>query len=236
MKNLSGYKAIILAGGKGTRLYPVTKEMAKPLLCIKKKPIINYLIDLFQGYGIKEIAVLVSRDFQEDFKWWKKRYYPKCNINLIKEQEPLGTFGGIYLLKDWIGRNKFFLTNGDELKKIDLAKMAEFHDQAKSLGTIALVEVEDPQHYGVVVCNSVKVKDFLEKPENPPCNYISSGLYLLNPEIINYHPGPEFSMIEKDIFPQLAKEDKLAGFKFKGKWTDCGTWERYEKALSDWQG
>jgi mannose-1-phosphate guanylyltransferase len=241
MKNLSDYKAIILAGGKGTRLYPVTKEIPKPLLPINKKPIINYLVDLFQSYGISEIAVLVSKDFQQDFKWWKKRYYPSLssgralNIRLVEEKEQLGTFGGIYLLKDWIGQNKFFLTNGDELKKINLAKMAEFHNQIKPLGTIALVEVEDPQHYGVVVCNSVKVKDFLEKPENPPSNYVNSGLYLLNPEIINYHPGPEFLMIEKDIFPKLAKEDKLAGFKFKGKWTDCGTWERYEKAISEWQ-
>jgi len=114
--------------------------------------------------------------------------------------------------------------------------MAELHNKVNSLGTIALVEVEDPQHYGVVICNSNnKVKEFLEKPENPSSNYINSGLYLLNSEIMNYHPGPEFLMIEKDIFPKLVKEEKLAGFKFNGKWTDCGTWERYEKALSDWQ-
>ncbi|OGZ18349.1 MAG: hypothetical protein A2V72_01080 [Candidatus Nealsonbacteria bacterium RBG_13_37_56] len=250
MKNLSGYKAVILAGGKGTRLYPITKEIPKPLLPINKKPIINYLVDLFGQYGIREIAVLINKNFKQDFEWWKKRYYPSVssgrvlNIRLVEEKEELGTFGGIYFLKDWIGRSKFFLTNGDELKKIDLVKMAEFHNQVKPLGTIALVQVPDPQHYGVVVCNSVKVKDFLEKPEpaqilekfqagkNPVVN---AGLYLLNPEIINYHPGPEFLMIEKDIFPKLAKEDKLAGFKFKGKWTDCGTWERYEKALSDWQ-
>jgi len=241
MSSLKNYKAVILAGGKGTRLYPVTKEIPKPLLPVQKKPIINYLVDLFSQYGIKEIAVLINRNFKQDFEWWKKRYYPSLgsrrvlNIRLVEEKEELGTFGGIYLLKDWIANSKFFLTNGDELKKIDLVKMAEFHNQVKPLGTIALVQVSDPQHYGVVVCNSTKVKDFLEKPENPPSNYISSGLYLLNPEIINYHPGPEFSMIEKDVFPNLAKENKLAGFKFKGKWTDCGTWERYEKALSDWQ-
>ncbi|GAI42201.1 unnamed protein product, partial [marine sediment metagenome] len=87
-----------------------------------------------------------------------------------------------------------------------------------------------------------EVEQFLEKPENPPSKYINSGLYLLSSGIFNYlprgkagHPGPKFLMIEKDIFPRLAKENKLAGFKFQGKWTDCGTWQRYEKALLDWE-
>lgn len=237
MKNTSlrNYKAVILAGGKGTRLYPITKEIPKPLLPVNKKPIINYLVDLFKGHGIKEIAILISKKDKQDFEWWKKRYYPSvnsgqvANIRLVVEEQPLGTFGGLYLLKNWIGKSKFFLTNGDELKKIDLNKMADSHN---NLGTIALVQVENPQDYGVIVCEDEKIKEFLEKPENPVSNYINSGFYLLNPEILDYCK-PEFSMIEKDIFPQLAQERKLGGFKFNGYWTDCGTWEKYEKALID---
>lgn len=249
MNSLKNYKAVILAGGKGTRLYPITKEIPKPLLPINKKPIINHLVDLFRQHGVKEIAVLINKDFKQDFEWWKKRYYPELNISLVKEEQELGTFGGLYLLKDWINKSNFFLTNGDELKKIDLLKMADFHNKIKTLATIAVIPVEDPQNYGVVVCNSDKVKEFVEKPENPSSNYINSGLYLLNSEIINYlprslprskagkagHPGSDFLMIEKDIFPQLAQEEKLGAFKFNGQWTDCGTWERYEKALSNWQ-
>ena len=234
-------KAIILAGGKGTRLYPVTKEIPKPLLPIKRKPIINYLIDLFYSQGIKDIAVLISKDFREDFDWWQKRYFPKNNIKLVEEKEPLGTFGGLYFLKDWLfppssgQANPFFLTNGDELKKIDLVKMNEFHQKIKTPATIALVKVPDPQHYGVVVCKNGKVEQFLEKPKSPSSKYISSGLYLFSPEIFNYHSGPKFLMTETDLFPKLAKENKLAGFKFNGAWTDCGTWQRYEKAISTWQ-
>ncbi len=250
---LSNYKAVILAGGKGTRLYPVTKEIPKPLLPVKGKPIINYLVDLFREEGMKDIAVLINKDFREDFDWWKKRYYPSDssgqvpNIKLVEEKEPLGTFGGLYLLKDWLfppssgQAEAFFMTNGDELKRIDLKKMAGFHQKLKTPATIALVKVPDPQHYGVVVCENGKVKNFLEKPDNPVSNYINSGLYLLKPEILEDlprgkagYPGPKFLMIEKDIFPKLAKENKLAGFKFQGKWTDCGTWERYEKALKGW--
>jgi mannose-1-phosphate guanylyltransferase len=231
---LKNYKAVILAGGKGTRLYPITKEIPKPLLPIKKAPIINYLVDLFQFYGVKDIAVLINKEFREDFEWWKKRYYPKSHILFVEEKEPLGTFGGLWLLKKWLQKSNFFLTNGDELKKVDLAKMADLHKKEGQIGTIALLEVENPQDYGVVVCEKNLVREFLEKPKNPPSKYINSGLYLFSPEIFKYHPGPKFLMTEKDIFPQLAKEKKLTGFKFHGKWTDCGTWERYEKSLSDW--
>lgn len=239
---LSNYKAVILAGGKGTRLYPVTKEIPKPLLPIHKKPIINYLVDLFADSGVKDIAVLIGKNFRDDFEWWAKRYYGESilaksspNITIFEETEALGTFGGLWFLKKWIGDSPFFMTNGDELKDINLAKMADFHGKVNPVGTIALVKVPNPQDYGVVVCNSNRVKEFIEKPQNPPSKYINSGLYLLSPRIFDYHPGPKFLMIEKDVFPNLAKEKKLAGFKFNGKWMDCGTWERYEDALSRWK-
>ena len=233
--NLANYRAVILAGGKGSRLYPITKEIPKPLLPVKRKPIINYLIELFQDYGIRDIAVLINKEFSEDFDWWKRRYYPKDKIKLVKESRPLGTFGGLYFLKKWISDSPFFLTNGDELKKVNLEKMAEFHQRMRVPTTIALAAVSDPKYYGVAVCRKGKVEKFIEKPKRPVSNYINSGLYLLTPEVFNYHPGAVFSMIETDLFPQLAKENKLAGFKFEGKWTDCGTWERYEKALKDWK-
>jgi len=228
-------KAVILAGGKATRLYPVTHEIPKPLLPVQKKPIINYLVELFLRQGSNDIAVLINKEFKEDFQWWQKRYYPDKKILFIEEKEPLGTFGGLCLLKDWLGDSDFFMTNGDELKEIDLLKMREFHSQKPGIATIALVEVPNPQDYGVVVCEQGMIKEFLEKPESPPFNYISSGLYLLSRDVLKYHPGNKFSMIEKDLFPKLAQENKLAGFKFQGKWTDCGTWDRYEKALKEWK-
>jgi len=235
MKNNLPQKAVILAGGLGTRLFPVTKEIPKALLPIKRIPIINYLIDLFYSEGVKNIAVLIDKDFREDFSWWKKRYYPKKEIKFFEEKKPLGTFGGLHYLKSWISNNPFFLSNGDELKKIDLVKMIKFHQKIKPVGTIALVKVPNPQDYGVVLCKQGLIQKFLEKPKNPLSKYINSGLYLLSPEIFKYHPGPKFTMIEKDIFPKLAKEKKLAGFKFKGKWMDTGTWERYKVAIKNWK-
>ncbi len=229
------YRAVILAGGKGTRLYPITKQIPKPLLPIGKKPIVNYLVDLFIAHGIRHIALLVNHEFYDDFLWWKKRYYPNLGLEIADEKEPLGTFGGLWLLKDWLQGDPFFLTNSDELKEIDLGNMASFHEKIGVLGTVALTEVLNPSDYGVVLSNSDFVEEFLEKPKNPPSHFISSGLYVFSPEIFKRHQGPQFAMVEKDIFPQLVKEKKLAAFKSKGKWVDCGTWERYEKALSEWK-
>jgi len=228
-------KAVILAGGLGTRLYPITYEIPKPLLRIKKKPIINYLVDLFLKAGVKRIAILISENFEEDFIWWEKRYYPKKKIKFFKEKKPLGTLGGLYYLRKWVSKSDFFLTNGDELKKIDLKKMKDFHQKKEVLATIALVKVKNPQDYGVVVCKNGIVQKFLEKPQNPPSKYINSGLYIFSPGIFKYHPGPKFSMIETNLFPKLAKKRELAGFKFDGKWTDCGQWDSYEKAIKTWK-
>lgn len=236
MKNNIPKKAVILAGGKGTRLYPLTKKIPKPLLPVNKKPIINHLVDLFNSQGVKDVAVLISKKHKKHFYQWQKKYYQKKSpkIKLFEEKKPLGTFGGFHLLKNWIENNSFFVSNGDELKEIDLKKLTHFHQNNDSIATIALVKVPNPKQYGVAVCKNGKIKKFLEKPKNPPSNYISSGLYLLSPEIFNYHQGPKFTMIEKDVFPQLVKEKKLAGFKFEGKWMDTGTWKRYAKALKNW--
>lgn len=241
-------KAVILAGGKGTRLYPITKEIPKPLLPVSRKPILSHLVDLFLRHEVSDIALLVSAYFRDDFEWWKKRYYANEKISIFEEREPLGTFGGLHFLKEWARNEHFFVTNGDELKELDLHKMAELHGTTGAVGTIALTTVSNPYDYGLVLCKKDKVDGFLEKPSamqvsqlrkiwsgrDASPKYINSGLYLLSPQIFEYHPGPKFSMIEKDVFPQLAKEGKLAGFKFDGRWTDCGTWERYEKALREW--
>jgi NDP-sugar pyrophosphorylase family protein len=236
-QRLSNYKAVILAGGKGTRLYPITKEIPKPLLPVKRKPILNYLIDLFSDFGIKDIAILINKEFREDFNWWKKRFYGSTGsprrpkIKIVEEKKPLGTFGGLWLLKNWLKDSEFFLTNGDEIKEINLEKMANFHQKTRTIATVALTKVKNPKDYGIAICQSGLILKFLEKPKRPPSKYVSAGLYLFSPEIFDYHPGLKFLMVEKDILPKLAKEKKLAGFKFKGKWLDCGTWQRYEEAL-----
>lgn len=234
-------KAIILAGGRGTRLHPVTLETPKPLLTVKKKPIINYLVEMFRQHGIRSIKIIIRDTDREDFAWWMERYKGMLlgmEISFGVEQESMGTMGYMYHeLSDWIGTEDIFVTNGDELKQIDLSAMQILHKKVKSATTIALVKVSNPKDYGVAICKGNTIVHFLEKPEDPPSNYISSGLYILSPKkaFTRVDKKSRFLMFEKDLFPLLARNKSLAGYKSDSQWYDCGTLERWEQAIKQWQ-
>ncbi|MBI3046485.1 MAG: nucleotidyltransferase family protein [Candidatus Harrisonbacteria bacterium] len=236
-------KAIILAGGKGTRLYPVTLETPKPLLTVNKKPIINYLIEMFRRHGVEEIAVTVRKNDFDDFSWWLRRYQNDLGgvwVNLMMEEESMGTLGlWAHSLHTWTGNEPFFLTNGDELKEVNLSEMAAQHQKTGGMATIAAVAVSNPSEYGVLVLDGNYIHSFLEKPKNPPTNFISSGLYLIDPKVREYvkedlAANKKFLMIEKDLFPKLAAEKKLVVYKSSGRWHDCGNLQRWEKAIKEW--
>ena len=230
-------KAVILAGGRGTRFYPITREMPKALLPVGRKPIISHLADLFLRQGAGEIFVLVSREFGDDFKWWKKRHYPKEDIFFVKEDKPLGTFGGLWCLKERLSGAPFFLANSDEIKEADLGEMRRFHERKGVVATIGLAKAPDARDYGAAKCENGLITEFAEKraAAGGGRTRVSSGLYLLSPEAFGYHPGPRFAMVEKDLFPRLAREGKLGGFELKGRWVDCGTWEKYGRAVEKWR-
>lgn len=231
-------KAIILAGGLGTRLRPITYEIPKPLVPVKKKPIITHLIEWFHKHAVEEVGVLASREHEKDFERWKALWeaeMPKDKITLWYEDRRRGTFGGMELLKDWIGNEAFVLTNGDELKDFDLKGLQEFHAGHDGIGTIWMVEVPNAHEYGVPILDNNKITKFLEKPEHPPSNFINSGLYMFNPEVFNYADFSQDEIsTEREIFPRLAAEGKLFGYKSAGRWYDCGNLERWEKAIREW--
>src|SRR3989344_1333374 len=232
-------RGVILAGGSGTRLYPVTLEMPKPLLTVKRKPILNHLLGFFAKHGVDEAVILINKNHTEDFQWWQKRYESELGgkIELAVEHEPLGTFGGLKLISEKL-TEPFILSNGDELKDFDLSALIAAHkaNPAKPMATIALVKVEKPSDYGVPVMDGDAIKEFLEKPANPPSDFVSSGIYILEPAALKYADWSKgFLMIEKDIFPKIAADGKLAGYKMQNaRWYDCGTFERWEKAIREW--
>jgi mannose-1-phosphate guanylyltransferase / phosphomannomutase len=232
-------KAVILVGGEGTRLRPITYEIPKPLIPVHKKPIVNHLIELFAKYGVREVALIAAEGHKADFARWKKAWgdeLPIKKINIFFEERPRGTFGGLRMLEDWLGRDDFILTNGDELKDFDLDALVKFHKNKKAVATLALVPVENPSEYGVPVLEKGYVKKFLEKPKEPPSHFVSSGLYILNPSVLGYgDPGKDFLMFEKDIFPKLAEEMKLMAVELPdARWYDTGTLERWERAMKEW--
>lgn len=228
-------KGFILAAGEGTRLRPLTLEIPKPLIPVGKIPIINYLIDLFFRNDINDIKVGIQKSHIEDFYKWKAIYYPRQKINFETEEKPSGTFSPIARLSSSWFNEPIVVSNGDELKDIDLNRMAKWHIEKNNIATIGLVKVSDPKIYGVAKLNKDKINEFVEKPKVPPSSYINSGTYILNPEIKKYYPkGAKFAMLETDLFPKLAKEKKLSGYKLSGRWMDTGTFQRWEKAINDW--
>ena len=229
-------KAIILCGGQGTRLRPITYEIPKPLIPVQGKPLVEHLIDLFKKFGVTDIYLSVGYKKEKIKEYFGNGSKYGLNIFYIEEEQPLGTAGGLRQLKEKLTES-FFVTNGDELKDFDLAAMYKTHKTNKAKATIALTTVEDPSAYGVADISGSRIVQFIEKPskEKAPSKLINSGLYILEPEVITMIPEG-FAMFEKDIFPKIAHEGKLFGHPFSGQWFDTGTMERYERALREWKG
>lgn len=229
-------KGFILAAGEGTRLRPITYEIPKPLLPVGKIPIITHLVNLYLKNGVDDIKIGIQKSHLEDFYKWKATYFPGRNIKLVVEPKPSGTFTPIIKNTNtkWFSE-PIVVSNGDELKELNLKKMINWHFKKRAVVTVGLVKVDNPQAYGVAKMDKDKIIEFVEKPKNPPSSYINSGLYVMNPEIREYYPkGVKFAMFENDLFPQLAKEGKLHGYKWQGKWFDCGSFERWERAIKEW--
>lgn len=229
-------KAVILAGGKGTRLRPLTYEIPKALIPVQGKTLTEHLFDLFKRYGITDIVLSVGHMADKIKEHFNNGTKFGIRIMYIEEQESMGTAGPLRLGKDMLTET-FICTNGDELKDIDLQEMYKFHRQNKALVTIALTTVEDPSAYGVARLSGNKILEFVEKPskEKAPSKLINSGLYIIEPEVIGMIPDG-FAMLEKDVFPKLAEQGRLFGYPFSGQWFDTGTMERYEKAIKEWKG
>ena len=232
-------KAVILAGGAGTRLRPVTYEIPKPLVPVRKKPILNHLIEFFVRHGVEDIAIVASRGHEEDFKRWQKAWAGEIpgNVSIFYEEKPEGTFGYLRKLKSWIGNDSFIVSNGDELKEFDLGALMDFHRAKGATGTVATVPVDDARAYGVPVTDEDgMVVEWLEKPENPPSKFVHAGFYILKPEVLDMpDPDQEFVMTEKDVFPKLVELGQLNAMRLEpARWYDCGTLERWERAMQEW--
>jgi mannose-1-phosphate guanylyltransferase len=228
--------AILLLGGKGTRFRPITYELPKALLPVQGKTVPEHMIELFKKYGITELVFSVGYMADKIQNYYGDGSKYGVRITYVKETEPMGSAGAIKLCKRWIS-GTFIVTNGDELKDIDLEEMYLSHKQNKGLVTVALTSVQDPSAYGVAKLEGSKILEFVEKPskEEAPSNLINSGLSIWEPEVLNMIPSG-FSMYEKDVFPMLAKDEKLFGYIFSGQWFDTGTPERYETAIKEWKG
>jgi NDP-sugar pyrophosphorylase family protein len=232
-------KALILAGGKGTRLRPLTYKIPKGLIEVQGKTLTEWLFELFKKYGIRDVILSVGylADKMRDYFTDGSKF--GMNIDYVEEDpnKPLGTAGPLKLAKDML-TDSFIVSNGDELKCINIPRMFRLHKRKNALVTIALTTVDDPSLYGVARLDGSRILEFVEKPKKSeaPSNLINSGFYIIEPEVIEMIPKGKFCMLEKEIFPKLAREGRLRGFPFSGQWFDTGNMERLERARKLWKG
>jgi mannose-1-phosphate guanylyltransferase len=219
-------KALILVGGFGTRLRPLTLSKSKPLVEFINKPILCHQIEALKSVGVDEIILAINYQPERMYEFIKeaeKLYSVK--ITCSKEEEPLGTAGPIGLAKKYLEKSEgeeIFIFNADVTCRFPLAKMLLFHKQHGREGTIAVTKVKDPFKYGVIISDKQgQISKFVEKPQEFVGDNINSGLYIFNKQFLNRVEAKP-SSLEREIFPQMAEEGQLFTFQLEGFWADVG--------------
>lgn len=227
-------QAVVLAGGKGTRLRPLTYALPKPLLPVMGRPLLDHLLARLPK-EVDEVLLTVSYMADHLREWAASADAPALagrSLQVIDEKVPLGTAGAVANCRDRID-GTFIVLNGDLFSDVDLERQIAFHRGRDTSGTIALHEVDDPSRFGVVSQDDAgRILRFVEKPppEEAPSRQVNAGAYVLEPEVLDRVPPGRAVSIEREVFPQLVAAGALHGFPFEGMWIDCGTPESYLEA------
>jgi len=230
-------KAILLAGGMGTRLRPLTAHTPKPIVPIFNRPFLYYQLDLLRQ--IPEIdEVILSLNYQP--RRIEEIFGDGADLGLriryVVEPQPLGTAGAVKYAEEFLS-DSVVVFNGDVLTQIDLASVIAFHRERRAKATIVLTPVENPSAYGLVeTYPDGGVRRFLEKPkpEEITCDTINAGIYVLEPETFDRIPANTNWSIERSYFPSLVeREDTFVAYIYRGYWIDIGTRQKYMQVHRD---
>lgn len=223
-------KIIIMAGGLGTRLRPLTENIPKPMLKVGNKPILEIIIEKFKKQGFANFILCVNYKAEIIQNYFKDGKDFGVSISYVHEDKRMGTAGALSLIEN-IGYEPFFVTNGDILTEVDYNSILEFHIANKSLATMGVRKYFYQIPYGVIVSNAknqiVKIE---EKPEQ--AFLINSGVYILDPKILSYIPKNEFYDMPT-LFENIQESDKKYAYLIKDYWIDIGRHEEYEQANND---
>jgi len=231
-------KAVIIAGGLGTRLRPLTYNTPKPIVPVANRPFIVHQIELLKQHGVDEIILNLHylsdsiRDVLNDGKEWG------IKIRYSIEETPLGTAGAVKNAEEYFKNEPLIIVfNGDVLTDANLSQIVKFHKAKKAVATLTLTPVEDPTPYGLVVCDKGgRVKEFLEKPswervEGIERKDINAGIYILDPKIFKDVKKNTPVMFERTVFPNLLKKGApVYGYESGAYWIDIGNPEKYRLA------
>jgi mannose-1-phosphate guanylyltransferase len=227
-------QALVLAGGEGTRLRPLTLTTPKPVLPLAGRPFLTFMFDWLQRHGVDE-AILSLGFLSDAVHEVLGDIQSGMRLRYVREDEPLGTAGPVRLAADeGILSGRFLVLNGDVLTDMDLTDEVNRHEETGAAATLALVEVDDVSSFGVVPTNeSGEVEAFLEKTDGPvPTNRINAGAYVLERSVADLIPAGRAVSFEREVFPQLVGNG-LYGWDADSYWIDIGTPERYLEATWD---
>jgi mannose-1-phosphate guanylyltransferase len=226
--------AVILVGGLGTRLRPLTDRTRKDMLPLVDRPQLAYTFEHLRRFGVGRAIIscgYLPTQIQQHFG----DRYGDLRLEYRIEADPLGTGGAIRFAAEGIDE-PFLALNGDSLRETDLSALVEFHRAREGRATILLTPVEDPSRYGLVrVHADGRVLSFLEKPrpEEIDTNLINAGMYVLEPDVLDLIPAGRPVSIEREVFPQLVEEQAVYGVALPGYWLDNGTPDAYLQAHRD---
>src|SRR5918997_1458146 len=230
-------QAVILVGGRGTRLRPITYDVPKALVPLRNRPFIGYMLDFLRSGGLGGAVLSLGylpTPIQEYLAEWELNGF---SVNYAVEYSALGTAGGIKNAARYIeDSGSIVAVNGDVLSGMDLGKMIERHESSGALATITLTSVEDPTAYGLVeVDHDMVVHRFIEKPaaDEVTTSLVNAGIYVLEPEVLDMIPSHREVSIEREIFPELQAMGRLRSYISSSYWRDIGTPRSYLAASHD---
>jgi len=225
-------KVVLMVGGLGTRLRPLTEKTPKPMLHVGGKPILQTIVEKFVNYGFVDIIMCVGykSTIIQDYFGDGSRF--GANIEYVLENKRMGTAGAISLIDKEKLKKPFFVMNGDLLTNVNFENMLEFHLQNNAIATMAVREYDFQVPYGVVNIKNDKIISIEEKPIHK--FFVSAGIYILNPETIDYIPKNRFYDMPV-LFENLIKNDKITvSFPIREYWLDIGRIEEYERANKEY--
>jgi mannose-1-phosphate guanylyltransferase len=230
-------QAIVLVGGEGTRLRPLTETTPKPALTLVDRPFLAYMIEWLAGHGVSEVVLacgFLPDVLEEALAGEEER--AGVTIRFVTEPRPLGTAGAIRFAADALGDDlddSFLALNGDVLTDLDLGALLRGHRDSGAAATIGLHPVDDASAFGLVHCDEGgTVREFLEKTGEHAPGEVNAGMYVLERSVLELIPPGEKVSIERDVFPRLTGEG-LHGVLLDGYWVDIGTPRRYLQASWD---
>jgi mannose-1-phosphate guanylyltransferase/phosphomannomutase len=229
-------KAVIMAGGFGTRIQPLTGSMPKPMIPLFNRPIMLHIVELLKKYDITELVMLLYHQPLYIKNFFRDGSDFGVKITYVTPLTDMGTAGAVKAAEKYLDE-RFLVISGDLLTDFNLKKILDFHADVKAKATIMLTSVKDPLQFGVVITDKAKrITQFLEKPGwgEVISDTINTGIYVLEPEILKYIPAGENFDFSQDLFPlMLKKKDALFGYTAKGYWRDIGNTDSYREAYHD---